>query len=178
MRRAWIAVLAMAVLALPGAALAHDGDRSESGDKNRSKACKALRAQMGHNLFRETFGTRHHRRNAHGKCVSGHRRVFRSLVKQAVADCRAQFQAAKSLRHGGRMFGDDDRNGTRRAFRRCVKEKLRAAVDAAVTACRTERMADVAAFKEKYGRGKLDRHAFFRCVVQTLRANQVARTSV
>lgn len=183
MRRAWIAVLGIAVLAMPGVALAHGDDGSQSGEKNRSKACKALRAEMGHKAFREAFGSNHSRRNAHGKCVSGKRRAFGQAVKQAVAECKAQFAAAKSLRHGndtdrerGGKFddGDNESNGERRAFHQCVKEKLRAAIKAAVDACETERAAGEAAFVEKYGKGEKKKHAFFRCVVQTLRANQAA----
>ena len=62
MRRAWIAVLAMTALVMPGAAVAHGDDGSRSSEKNRSKACKALRAQMGADLFRETYGRNHGKR--------------------------------------------------------------------------------------------------------------------
>ena len=103
MRRAWIAVLAMAALAMPGAAFAHGDDGSESSEKNRSKACKALRAQMGADLFRDTYGRNHNKRNAHGKCVSKHRHVFKKLVAQAIEECKAQ-RAAARFRH----FNDDD----------------------------------------------------------------------
>ena len=109
MRRAWIAVLAMAVLAMPGAAFAHGDDGSQSSEKNRSKACKALRAQMGADLFRDTYGRNHSKRNAHGKCVSKHRRVFRKLVAQAIVECKAQ-RAAARIRH---FNGDDDSEGRR-----------------------------------------------------------------
>jgi len=183
MRRAWIAVVAVAVLAMPGVAFAHGDDRSESGEKNRSKACKALRAQMGTDLFRDTYGNRHNRRNAHGKCVSGHRRVFRKLVAQAISECKAELGASR-MRHSeddDHPKGDDQPNGDRSAFRQCVKQKLqallaerRAAFEAAAKTCDAERTADPAAFKEKYGRGEHKRHAFYRCVVQTFRANEAA----
>ena len=71
MRRAWIAVMAVAALAMPGVAFAHGDAGTQSSEKNASKACKALRAQMGVDLFRQTYGTNHNHRNAHGKCVSG-----------------------------------------------------------------------------------------------------------
>jgi hypothetical protein len=175
MRRAWIAVLAVAALAMPGAAFAHGDDGSQSSEKNRSKACKALRAQMGVDLFRDTYGRNHNKRNVLGKCVSGYRQVFKKLVAQAVEECKAQ-RAASRLRH----VGDDDAakpNGDKSAFRQCVKEKLRAllaerraAFDAAAKACNAERTADLNAFVEKYGKGARKRHAFFRCVVETVRA--------
>ena len=170
MRRAWIAVLAVAALAMPAAAFAHGDDGSPSSKENRSKACKALRAQMGTELFRQTYGANRSKRNAHGKCVSGHRKVLRRLVKQAIEECKAEREAAQ-LRHS--KGDDDDRpKADRRAFRECVKEKLRALVTPAVEACKAERAADLAAFKEKYGKGKKQRHAFLRCVVQTLQASQ------
>jgi hypothetical protein len=180
MRRAWIAVLAVAALAMPGAAFAHGDDGSQSSEKNRSKACKALRAQMGVDLFRDTYGRNHNKRNGLGSCVSGYRQVFKKLVAQAVEECKAQ-RAASRLRHGG----DDDAepNGDRSAFRHCVKEKLRAllaerraALDAAAKACDAERTADVNAFVEKYGKGERKRHAFYTCVVQTYRAGEEAKT--
>jgi hypothetical protein len=174
MRRAWIAAMAVALVAVPPAAAAHGGDRPDSGKKNRSHACKALRAQMGAELFRETYGTNRNKRNAHGKCVSEHRRPFRKLVAQAVRECKAQLEAKQS-----RFFKGDDRRDDRRAFRQCVKDRLRAllaerraALEAAAKSCDAERTADAAAFREKYGRGEHKRHAFFRCVVQTFRASQ------
>ena len=179
MRRAWIAVLAVAAVAMPGAAYAHGDDGSRSSEKNRSKACKALRAQMGGDLFRETYGRNHGKRNAHGKCVSKHRRVFKKLLAQAIEECKAQRAAARL-----RYFEDDraGREGDRSAFRHCVKEKLRAllaerraALEAAAKACDAERAADVNAFVEKYGRGERKRHAFYGCVVETLRAGETAK---
>lgn len=179
MRRAWIAAMAVALLAVPPAAVAHGGDHPDSGKKNRSQACKALRAEMGAELFRETYGTNRNKRNAHGKCVSQHRRPFRKLVVQAVRECRAQLEA-KQPRH----FKGDDRREERRAFRQCVKDRLqallaerRAALEAAAKSCDAERTADPAAFRDKYGRGEHKRHAFFRCVVQTFQASQVAQAS-
>ncbi|MGH2980372.1 MAG: hypothetical protein ACRDLQ_12165 [Solirubrobacterales bacterium] len=184
MRRAWIAVVAATVLAVPGVAFAQGGDGSQSSRKNASKVCKALRAEMGRDLFRQTYGTNHNRRNAHGKCVSRHRHGVRKLVAQAVTECKAQREATQS-RH---RKGDDDsraeRRADRRAFRRCVREKLRAllaerraAFEAAAKTCDAERTADRAAFRQKYGRGERKRHAFFRCVVQTVRASQAAKVS-
>jgi hypothetical protein len=182
MTRAWIAVVAVAVLALPAAAYAHGDDGSELGAKNRSKACKALRAQMGAELFRETYGTNEKRRNAHGKCVSKYRHVIRRLLAQAIRECRAA-QSLRSDDHAGR--GGEERgelpHPDRAAFRECVKQRLRqllaerrAALEQAAQSCDAERTADPVAFGEKYGKGREQRHAFFRCVVQTFRANQAA----
>jgi hypothetical protein len=182
MRRAWIAVIAVAALALPATTYAHGDDGSQLGAKNRSKACKALRAQMGADLFRQTYGENENGRNAHGKCVSKYRHVLRSLIAQAISECKA----AQSLRwddHVGREgehFGDHPQPD-RAAFRECVKQKLRellaerrAALEQAAKSCDAERTADPVAFREKYGKGEEQRHAFFRCVVQTFRASQAA----
>jgi hypothetical protein len=172
MRRAWIAVLAVAALATPGAASAHRDD----GPKPGSKACKALRAQMGADLFKDAYGRNPNKRNAHGKCVSKHRHLFKKLVAQAIEECRVQ-RAAARFRH----FKNDD-DTERSAFRQCVKDKLRAllaerlaAFEASAKACDAERTADVNAFVEKYGKGERKRHAFYSCVVQTLRANEAAK---
>jgi hypothetical protein len=180
MKRAWIALIAVLALAVPAAASAHGDDNTQSTRENASKVCKRLRAELGKDLFRQTYGTNHNRRNAHGKCVSGHRFGVRKLVAQAVAECKAQGTAMKA-----RHFGDDEQqNPDRQAFRECVKQKIaqmlaerRAAVEAAVKSCQDERAADEDAFREKYGRGEHNRHAFFRCVVRTFRANQAAAQS-
>jgi hypothetical protein len=187
MRRAWIAVIAVAVLALPATTYAHGDDGSQLGPQNRSKACKALRAQMGPDLFRQTYGDNESGRNAHGKCVSKFRHILRRLIAQAISECKA----AQSLRwndHPGREdeHGDDSEHGDhpqpdRAAFRACVKQKLRellaerrAALEQAAQSCDAERTADPVAFREKYGKGEEQRHAFFRCVAQTFRASQAA----
>jgi hypothetical protein len=60
-----------------------------------------------------------------------------------------QFQTTYANKHG------------KHAFRRCVRQKVRAAAKG----CRAERDADKDAFREKYGNQK-GRHAFRRCVKQ------------
>jgi hypothetical protein len=177
MRRAWIAVIAVAVLAIPGVALAHGDDGSQSTGKNASKVCKALRAQMGVELFRTTYGTNANHRNAHGKCVSKHRHGVKKLIAQAVSECKTELGVQSSDKGGD--------NSAKRALRECVKQKLRAGlaerreafVNAAKT-CRTERAADAAAFREKYGSNENDRNAFGKCVVKTVRANQAAEAKL
>jgi hypothetical protein len=175
MRRAWIAVVAMAALAAPAAGFAHGDDGSQSSGKNASKVCKALRAQMGTELFRTTYGNNYNRRNAHGKCVSKHRHAVKKLIAQAVSECKAQVGAQQSRDDNG---GDKT---AKRALRECVKQKLRAmlaerreAFENAATACKAERGADAAAFREKYGSNENDRNAFGKCVVKTVRAQQAA----
>jgi hypothetical protein len=182
MRRAWIAVIAViavAVLAVPGVGFAHGDDGSQSTAKNASKVCKALRAQMGTELFRATYGTNHNRRNAHGKCVSKQRHGVKKLIIQAVSECKAQLGATQS------SDGKGEDKSAKRALRECVKQKLRAmlaerreAFENAAKTCATERAADAAAFREKYGSNENDRNAFGKCVVKTVRASQAAEAKI
>jgi hypothetical protein len=179
MRRAWIAVTAVAVLAAPGVGFAHGDDGSQSTAKNASKVCKALRAQMGTELFRATYGTNHNRRNAHGKCVSKQRHGVKKLINQAVSECKAQLGANQSRNDRG------EDNSAKRALRECVKQKLNAglnerreAFEDAAKSCDAERTADPAAFREKYGSNENRRNAFGKCVVKTVRANQAAEAKL
>ncbi len=103
MRRAWIAVIAVAVLAMPSAAFAHGDDGSESARRTAPRPVRRSAPQMGADLFRDTYGRNHSKRNAHGKCVSKHRHVFKKLVAQAIEECKAQ-RAASRFRH----FDKDD----------------------------------------------------------------------
>lgn len=177
MRIRWTAAVVVALLAMPGVAQASGGPDAH---RNASKLCKQVRGEMGQEAFRTTYGTSHNGRNAHGKCVSKHRRAVKRLVAEAVAQCKAELGAAKSLRHGRGDKGEPN-DVDRAAFRACVKEKLaallaefKAKVEAAVTACKTEREADPAAFAEKYGKGERKRHAFRRCVYQYVRESSSA----
>jgi hypothetical protein len=52
----------------PGNSAAAPG---KSADKNAAKACKAERATMGVQAFKESYGTNANKANAFGKCVSG-----------------------------------------------------------------------------------------------------------
>jgi hypothetical protein len=171
----WIAMAAVAVLALPGTAWAH-GTSGQSSAKNASKLCKALRAEMGTELFRTTYGTNHNGRNAHGKCVSKNRHAVKQLIAEAVAQCKAELGATQSSK------GDDKPTGAeRKALRACVKAKLRAllaerreAFESAATTCKTERQANPAAFREKYGTNENKRNAFGKCVSAAVKAQAPA----
>jgi ribosomal protein L17 len=180
MRRAWIAVIAVAALAIPGVAFAHGDDGSQSSGKNASKLCKALRAEMGVELFRQTYGTNHNHRNALGKCVSKHRHAVKKLIAEAVKECKTQLGANQSRKDKG-----EDHSAKRAALRECVKQKLQAGLNerreafaTAAKSCDTERTADPAAFRAKYGSNENHRNAFGKCVVKTVRANQAAEAKL
>jgi hypothetical protein len=179
MRRAWIAVMAVAVLAMPAAGFAHGDDGSQSSRKNASALCKALRVQMGTELFQQTYGTNHNHRNALGKCVSKQRHAVKKLIAEAVRECKTELGVNQSRKN------KHPDKAARRALRECVKQKLQAKLgerrDAfvnAAKACETERAADDAAFRAKYGSNENDRNAFGKCVVKTVRANQTAEAKV
>jgi hypothetical protein len=139
--------------------------------------CRSERDQMGQELFRATYGTNHHKRNAFGRCVSTRSHATKQARKQAKSnasqDCKAekaQDPAAFAQKYG---TGKKARN----AHGRCVSQKAAAKTAATVEqqvaadvsaaqACKAERDADSAAFKEKYGSNRNKRNAFGKCVSQ------------
>ena len=80
-------LFALAVLALPAAAAAHDGGHGHHGDrdrhharvsartaaKNAAFACKVERHELGDDDFGDRWGDNDSKRNAFGKCVSAKR---------------------------------------------------------------------------------------------------------
>ena len=178
MKRIWIFAVVIAALALPANSLAHESQDHE----NAAKLCKALRAELGVDPFKQAYGTNENRHNAHGKCVSKHRHLLRRLLHQAVAECKAERQATQSSRPPeGEHNNREDKRAERKAFRECVIQHLRALIaevkaqfETAAAECKTEREADPVAFVEKYGKGRHKRNAFGKCVVQHVRAAQEA----
>ncbi len=178
MKRIWIFAVVIAALAVPANSLAHESQDHE----NAAKLCKALRAELGVDPFKQAYGTNENRHNAHGKCVSKHRRLLRRLFHQAVTECKAERQATQSSRPvEGEHPSREDKRAERKAFRECVIQHLRALIaevkaqfETAAAECKTERQADPVAFVEKYGKGKHKRNAFGKCVVQHVRAAQEA----
>lgn len=67
MKRFTIFLVAVAALTIPAAASAAV---SPADYKNAAKFCKALRAEMGADAFKQAYGTNKNKRNAFGKCVS------------------------------------------------------------------------------------------------------------
>jgi hypothetical protein len=94
-------VVALVVLAFPATAPAKD---SGGGHKNAAKECKALRAEMGAEAFRATFGNKRGK-NALGRCVSSKRKARKAARKRARSACRSE-----GLRG--------------QAMKRCVRSKL------------------------------------------------------
>ena len=168
MKRVTIFMVSIAALAVPGVASAAV---SPADYKNAAKFCKALRADMGADVFKQTFGTNKNKRNAFGKCVSKQARALDNIHAQAVKECKAATEAAKPEGTPG--------NADKRALRDCVKAKVRElksdhsdAIENAAKQCKTERTADPAAFREKYGTNENKSNAFGKCVSKTARQNE------
>lgn len=165
-RRVLIAVLLGAFIA-PAAVLAQTPPGQDR--ENAARACKAMRASMGLDLFRQTYGTADsNHRNAFGKCVSKWTRTERLGRLSARASCAAErndpnFAAA----HDGKTFQQFYGN-----FGRCVSSKARAARAEerqdtlnAARQCKAERRSlGVEAFRAQYGKNENDRNAFGKCV--------------
>ena len=64
-------------LALSTAAFADASPSSSSpGAPSASKQCRTERSAMGIEVFRQTYGTNHNKRNAFGKCVSSKSQTY------------------------------------------------------------------------------------------------------
>jgi hypothetical protein len=162
-------------LALSATALADDSTPSPETTPSASKQCRTERSAMGVELFRMTYGTNKNKHNAFGKCVSKRAHATTEAAKdakenasQACATEEAADPAAFKAKYGTGKHGAN-------AHGKCVSQKAKSQtaetvddeVDADVSAakaCKTERKADPAAFREKYGTNKNKRNAFGKCV--------------
>jgi hypothetical protein len=149
------AMVAGLVAAIPVAAQNPGGTGTgpSTGATTPTRPCHPPRAQA----------SRHGRRGRTRAC--GHRRhgARSPAARFAARACRAErrdpgFAAA----HGGKSFAD---YYGAPALRNCVRSK-RAAYANAARACRAERAADPAAFRQKYGTNANRRNAFGKCVSQ------------
>ena len=155
MKKTLIALVAVALLAVPASAAAqHRGPLA----KNAAKYCKSLRDQMGADLFRQSNGGG---KDAFGKCVSKRVHELRAARRAAIRSCKQELQT------------QSHKNGNRRSFRSCVRQETRAttsdddeAVLNAAKTCAAERDQDPAAFTDRYGTNVNKRNAFGKCVSQ------------
>lgn len=176
----FLIVSALAALIVPAASL---GSGPTGQDReNAARACRALRATMGPELFRNTYGTvQSNRRNAFGKCVSRWTRTEHQNRISAREACSAeQADANFAASHDGKTFAEYYGTGPnhRNAFGKCVSSKAKAASDEArqntvnaAKSCKDERaQMGAGPFREKYGRNANDRNAFGKCVSQLAKA--------
>jgi len=143
-------VVSLLMLAVPATAQAKG---SGGGHKNPAKYCKALRAQMGTDAFREAFAAKKGHKNAFGRCVSSQRKARKAARRSARQACRAEHRGGHKLK-------------------RCLREKLAtveagptpAAVNDAAEQCRAEQAEDPEGFADEYGPDE----AFGKCVAEQI----------
>ena len=164
----------LAALVVPAASFA-TGPTGQDRE-NASRACRALRAELGLVTFRQTYGTvQSNRMNAFGKCVSRWSRTEHQNRISAREACSAeQADPNFAASHNGMTF--DQFYGTgpkhRNAFGKCVSSKAKAASEQAqqntlnaAKQCKAERSElGPAEFRAKYGKNANDRNAFGKCV--------------
>ena len=172
MKRALIVCVALAALTVPAVSSAAV---SQTDFKNAAKFCKALRADMGADTFKQTFGTNKKKSNAYGKCVSKHARTIDEVHSDAVKNCRAERGTDPTAFANKYGTGKNKNN----AFGKCVSQaqnELKAdaadAIENAAKKCKAERNADRSAFASKYGTNANKRNAFGKCVSKTVRENE------
>ena len=165
-------LVAAAAFAAP-LALAADPPSSEGASP--AQACAAERTLIGATAFRDLHGTHPNKSNAFGKCVLKKAHAREGNHQNAVDECRAeQSDPNFAASHDGKTFDQSYGAGHgKNAFGKCVSGKAKAANQAADSAeikaakqCKSERAADLAAFKTKYGTKS---NAFGKCVSQKVK---------
>jgi hypothetical protein len=166
----------LAALVVPAASF---GSGPTGQDReNGARACRALRASMGLDIFRQTYGTvQSNRKNAFGRCVSMWAHAAHQSRISARAACSAeQANPNFAANHNGMSF--DEFYGTgpnhKNAFGKCVSSKAKASLEQqqsatknAARSCKAERSSmEGPAFRAKYGKNANDRNAFGKCVSQ------------
>jgi hypothetical protein len=178
--RTFLIAGALAALLIPAASF---GSGPTGQDReNGARACRALRASMGVEIFRQTYGTvQSNRSNAFGRCVSQWARTAHQNRVSVRAACSAEKADANfATSHDGESF--DEYYGTgpnhRNAFGKCVSSKAKAAseeaqanTENAAKTCKQERSElGAAEFRSRYGKNANDRNAFGKCVSQHAKA--------
>ena len=169
-------------LALSTTAFADDSAPTpEPTTPSASKQCRTERSAMGVALFRMTYGTNKNKHNAFGKCVSKRTHATteaaKDAKKNASKDCTAEETADPAAfkakygtgKHGANAHGKCVSQKAKTETAKTVKDEVKADVSAA-KACKTERKADPAAFREKYGTNHNKRNAFGKCVSKQAKA--------
>jgi hypothetical protein len=164
--RKLIFLFATALLALPALAVA--GSPPSPADHAAAvKQCSSERTAMGAAPFKALYGTNANKSNAFGKCVAKLAQQNEQNRSNAAAACRSERSADPAAFAGKYGTGAKHAN----AFGNCVSGKAKAAAAAQVQAtenaakdCWTERKADPAAFKSKYGTNASKSNAFGKCV--------------
>jgi hypothetical protein len=163
--RKLILVIAVALVAVPATAVA--SSPSPTDKANAAKTCAKERTAMGAAAFKLLYGTNANKSNAFGKCVSKLAKQNEQNRANAAAQCRTERDADAAA--FAAKYGTGKKHAN--AFGKCVSMKAKAAaakqeeaVENAAKACWTERKADPAAFKAKYGTNANKSNAFGKCV--------------
>jgi hypothetical protein len=163
--RKLILISVTALLAVPALAVAS----TPPSPADQAAAVKQCTTERTANpaAFKLLYGTNASKSNAFGKCVSKLAQQNEQNRSNAAAQCRTERSAdpvAFATKYG---TGPNHMN----AFGNCVSTKAKAAAAAqvqatinAAKACWTERKADPAAFKAKYGTNANKSNAFGKCV--------------
>jgi hypothetical protein len=164
--RKLVFILITALLAVPASAI---GETSPSpADKTTAaKQCSTEQTAIGAPAFKLLYGTNTNRSNALGKCVSKLAQRNEQDRSNAAAQCRTERSADPAA--FATKYGTGKKHAN--AFGSCVSGKVKAAeanneqaTEKAAKACWTERQADPAAFKAKYGTSANKSNAFGKCV--------------
>lgn len=154
-----------AFLALPALAVAG----SPPSPASQAAAVKQCTTERNASLaaFKLLYGTPPNRSNAFGKCVSKLAQQNEQEHSNAAAQCRTERSSDPTAFATTYGTGSKHRN----AFGNCISKKAKAAAAARVEAtvnaaksCWTERKADLAAFKTRYGTNADKSNAFGKCV--------------
>jgi hypothetical protein len=139
-----------------------------------SDACKTEKHDMGTKVFKLTYGAAKSTSKAMAACVAKAVPTAETEQQNAAQACKAERDADPAA--FAEKYGTN--RNKKNALGKCVSGKAQEAVeeetedrvDAAKT-CKTERDADPAAFKEKYGTNKNKKNAFGKCVSATAKAD-------
>jgi hypothetical protein len=163
--RKLIFVCLLALLAIPAWAVA--GTPTPADQAAAVKQCSTERTAMGAPAFKLLYGTNANKSNAFGKCVSKLAQQNAKNQSNAAAQCRAERTADAAA--FATKYGKGKKHAN--AFGNCVSQTAKAAAaqqvkatNEAAKACWTERKADPAAFKTKYGTNANKSNAFGKCV--------------
>jgi hypothetical protein len=145
--------------------------------------CAALKAELGKDAFKATYGTNKTKSNAFGKCVSART----TATEEAAAEAKTNASKACDAEQAADPVAFETTYGTGKtksnAHGKCVSTKAKAktaetveeetdAIVSAAKSCKAERQADAAAFKAKYGTNAKKSNAFGKCVSAQAKAQQ------
>ena len=166
--------LTLIAFSVPMASIALGGSSSSA-----EKACRDQRTAIGAQAFKDLYGTNKNKSNAFGKCVSKTTKSQAANHTNASKQCTAEENDPNfAATHDGKTFAQFYGTGNgKNAHGKCVSAKAKAknAADQKATinaakSCKTERKADPAAFKAKWGTNKHKTNAFGKCVSATAKA--------